>query len=228
MKQAEQVHQHRFYNTVSPEQSHTSLDQRVTDRPNIRSQSSVRSEAPPTVSVVPFPTTASHLGFGSAPVRLKRTFDYGVPAIAPAPFSSTSLLRAVPPVQQQHQILDARYNQQRTDVMVSNVKAYPSSAYCKSQPAESVADTEDFIKAVQPTAAMAAQRIQYLQQWNKAPDGYAIHRSMQDRRGIFCLDTVPCCSGPFTESGQCVSAVLGGVCSCKCKLPLPAPYAVRV
>ena len=112
--------------------------------------------------------------------------------------------------------------------LVSNVKAYPSSAYCKSQPAESVADTEDFIKAVQPTAAMAAQRIQYLQQLNKAPDGYAIHRSMQDRRGIFCLDTVPCCSGPFTESGQCVSAVLGGVCSCKCKLPLPAPYAVRV
>ena len=225
MQQAEQMHPHRFYNTVSPEQSHTTLDLHVTDRPNIRSQSSVRSEAPLTAAT--FPTTASHLGFGSAPVRLKRTFDYGVPAVAPAPFSSTSLLRAGPPVQQQHQFLDARHKQQRRDVMTSNIKAYPSSAYCKSQPAESVADTEDFIKAVQPTAAQAAQRVQHLQQTNKAPDGYAIHRSMQDRRGLFCLDTVPCCSGPFTDSGQCVSAVLGGACSCKLKLPLPAPYALR-
>ena len=39
--------------------------------------------------------------------------------------------------------------------------------------------------------------------------------SVQDPRGIFCLESVPCCSGPFTNTGECLSSTLGGFCVCK-------------
>lgn len=128
-----------------------------------------------------------------------------------------------------HHFVDTTQQQQRADASAYSGQTFPSStvSYSKIQPAESVADTEDFIKAVQPKVTQAGQRAHQRQQPTKAVDGYSLHRSRMDARGMFCLESVPCCSGPFTEDGQCMSATLGGVCSCKLTLPLPLPRVVQ-
>ncbi|KAL0025794.1 hypothetical protein WJX79_000398 [Trebouxia sp. C0005] len=45
--------------------------------------------------------------------------------------------------------------------------------------------------------------------------GHYMDFAVNDPRGIFCLHSVPCCSGPFDEAGQCSSSSNGGFCSCK-------------
>jgi len=45
--------------------------------------------------------------------------------------------------------------------------------------------------------------------------GHYMDFAMSDPRGIFCLHSVPCCSGPFDKAGQCSSSSNGGFCSCK-------------
>ncbi len=48
-----------------------------------------------------------------------------------------------------------------------------------------------------------------------AHDGHYMDFAVNDPRGIFCLHSVPCCSGPFDKAGQCSSSSNGGFCSCK-------------
>ena len=50
--------------------------------------------------------------------------------------------------------------------------------------------------------------------------GYYMDFRVQDPRGIFCLHSVPCCSGPFDDAGHCRSSRCGGCCSCKLPMPL--------
>ena len=50
--------------------------------------------------------------------------------------------------------------------------------------------------------------------------GYYMELPVQDPRGIFCLHSVPCCSGPFDDAGHCRSSRYGGCCSCKLPMPL--------
>lgn len=45
--------------------------------------------------------------------------------------------------------------------------------------------------------------------------GYYMDFATNDPRGIFCLHSVPCCSGPFDSAGECTSSSNGGFCSCK-------------
>ena len=45
--------------------------------------------------------------------------------------------------------------------------------------------------------------------------GHYMDFAVSDPRGIFCLHSVPCCSGPFDKAGQCSSSSNGGFCSCK-------------
>lgn len=51
-------------------------------------------------------------------------------------------------------------------------------------------------------------------------EGHYMDSSIKDPRGIFCLHSVPCCSGPFTDAGQCISSHYGRFCSCKLPMPL--------
>lgn len=57
----------------------------------------------------------------------------------------------------------------------------------------------------------------------RTQEGYGGHfmdLRVQDPRGIFCLHSVPCCSGPFDDAGQCTASRWGGCCSCKLPMPL--------
>lgn len=53
--------------------------------------------------------------------------------------------------------------------------------------------------------------------------GYYMDFATNDPRGIFCLHSVPCCSGPFDSAGDCTSSSNGGFCSCK----LPMASLIR-
>lgn len=183
----------------------------VNDRYFTQPQTSNQTEATVSAGLGPCFPKVNQLGVGDAPVRLKRTFDFGVPAIAPAP--SAQNLR--PGCAVQPHFLHAPHQQQQSDGLTSNAHEY-SDPFGTARPVESVADTEDFIKAVQPKSLALYRK----HQTSKAADGYTIFASLKDKRGMFCLDAVPCCSGPFTDNGQCLSATLGGTCCCKVKLPL--------
>lgn len=50
--------------------------------------------------------------------------------------------------------------------------------------------------------------------------GYYMNLPVRDPRGIFCMHSVPCCSGPFDNAGQCISSRCGGCCSCQLPMPL--------
>lgn len=54
----------------------------------------------------------------------------------------------------------------------------------------------------------------------KGYGGHYIDFSVKDRRGIFCLDSVPCCSGPFDGAGLCTSSKRRGFCSCTLQMPV--------
>lgn len=55
---------------------------------------------------------------------------------------------------------------------------------------------------------------------HKGYGGHYMDLPAQDPRGIFCLHSVPCCSGPFDDAGRCISSGCGGYCSCNLPMPL--------
>ena len=50
--------------------------------------------------------------------------------------------------------------------------------------------------------------------------GHFLDMPVKDPRGIFCLHSVPCCSGPFNEAGLCYTSCSGRFCSCQLPMPL--------
>ena len=85
---------------------------------------------------------------------------------------------------------------------------------------ESSVDTAGLIPAVRQGCVKSALEPRQWQQYKRADGRCSLRRPLRDTRGIFCLDAVPCCPGPFTEAGLCQSGISGGVCCCKLSVPL--------
>lgn len=138
------------------------------------------------------------------------------PSAGPPPSISTPGLILTPPMQQP--AYPAFTQPQRAgSTPNSTAQCFMAGVYRKRQ-AESSADTNGLIPAVRQ-GFMQSEPHQW-QQYKRADGRCSLHRPLKDTRGIFCLDSVPCCPGPFTESGLCQSGILGGVCCCKLSVPL--------
>ena len=76
----------------------------------------------------------------------------------------------------------------------------------------------DVLHSIQSPRSLQLSKLALIKA-RKGKGGQYMDFSIRDPGGIFCLESVPCCSGPFDDAGQCKSSQLGGFCSCK--LPVP-------
>ena len=83
-------------------------------------------------------------------------------------------------------------------------------------------DEHDTLANMPPEPAQRHnKRLAFLQlESQRGDEGHYMDLSIKDPRGIFCLHSVPCCSGPFTDAGKCSASHCGRFCSCKLPMPL--------